>query len=119
MCKKWWYNLWHKPEPVPTPIPDPIPEPTGPKKTALLFGIGSGYIGSQNDLVGPPYDLKHVKEFIASKYPAFTINVLSDLQVTRSSFENTVKKNIAALNSGDTLLIYYSGRILAPCIQYF
>jgi hypothetical protein len=107
MCLKKLFPSWFKPDVIPIPIPEP--EPGTNKKIALLFDIGGGYPGTQNDLTGPPYDLKHVREFLSSKYPEFAVNYLSDSDVTRNSFASTVKKYIALLIPGDVLLIYYSG----------
>ena len=98
MCWKKIFD-WFKPDPV-VPI-------TG-NKVALLFAIGD-YPGSQNDLIGPPYDSKNADNFLKDNYPEFTVNKILDSAVTRSNFENTIKAQIAILKAGDVLLIYYSG----------
>lgn len=91
------------------PSPVPTTDPIVGNNIALLFGIGSGYPGVQNDLIGPPYDLRHVKDFLASKYPEYIVKTFADTEVTRYSFGNTIKRQIAVLKPGDNLLIYYSG----------
>jgi hypothetical protein len=88
--------------------PDPIIPVVG-NKVALIFAIGSGYYGTQNDLDGPPKDFNNVTNFIKSKYPEFTIKKFLDLAVTRASFRDNIKAQILNMKSGDILLIYYSG----------
>lgn len=105
MCFKK-ITSWFKPDPV---IPPVDPPQTGVKKVALLFAIGSGYFGTENDLIGPPYDLANVQDFLRTNYPEFEIKTYQDTQVTRKSFENAIKAQFSVLKAGDKLLIYYSG----------
>lgn len=102
MCFKRFFH-WLFPDPE-----VPIIPVTG-NKVALIFAIGKGYPGIQNDLDGPPKDFDHVINFITNKYPEFTIKKFLDLEVTRASFRDNVKAQILNMKSGDVLLIYYSG----------
>lgn len=89
-------------------VPQP-PLPEGRKKIALLFAIGTGYPGVQNDLVGPPYDLKNVTAFFCKCYKEFIVKVFADAQITRYFFETTIRYYISLLKPDDELVIYYSG----------
>lgn len=87
--------------------PDPI-VPIQGQRVALLFAIGN-YPGTQNDLTGPPYDMRHVTDFIEDKYPEYVIKQWLNSAVTRSNFENALKTQFAASTAGDKIVIYYSG----------
>ena len=98
MC---WKKIldWFKPDPV-VPI-------TG-NKVALLFAIGD-YPGSQNDLIGPPYDSKNADNFLKDNYPEFTVKKFTDSEVTGNIFKTTILSQLAVMKPDDTLVIYYSG----------
>ena len=104
MCWKkivnWWNNIQeNNPEPPPT-----NPEPGPHKKIALLFAINN-YPGSQNDLQGCLNDLKRV----ASKLPDFEKRLFKDSQVTIETFEAEILKASAETETGDNVIIMYSG----------
>ena len=78
-------------------------------KVALLFGINN-YPGSGNDLNGCINDINDVADKLQELYPnEFTILLWQDSDVTCSMFRNTIKNQIVAMRSGDTLLIHFSG----------
>lgn len=87
--------------------PDPI-IPVEGNEIALIFAIGN-YPGSQNDLIGPPYDVKNLTSFENNNYPEFAVKKLLDSEVTISYFENTIRQQFLIAKPGDTIMIYYSG----------
>lgn len=102
MCLRKLFPEWFEEE------VEPIPEPVGKKKTALLFAINN-YPGTGNDLNGCLNDLVDMKAMLQDKFSGFTIKEFRDSQVTGSTFTTEISKAISLLNSGDFLLVHYSG----------
>jgi len=87
--------------------PDPVVPITG-NKVALLFAIDD-YYGTQNDLPDCVLDQTHVADFIAKNYPEFIVKKFKNSEVTRNNFKSAIVAQLATMQLGDILLIYYSG----------
>lgn len=104
MCWKKIVNWWNTiQENNPDPQP-PNPQPGIMKKIAILTAINN-YPGSSNDLQGCINDLNR----IAYKLPDFEKRILKDSQVTIENFEEEIIKASSEAESGDNIIISYSG----------
>jgi hypothetical protein len=98
MCKKWWYNLWHKP-PV---VPEPEPEYSEQNVSTIVVG---NYPGTANDLAGPPYDQKDYQNKVNSIWPAVKFRNFKD---SESTIERTLTeiRNVVDRMKPDDLFFF-------------
>lgn len=88
----------------------PKPPIVHPTRRILSFGINN-YPGTENDLRGCVTDQFDLKDRFEDAFPEFTMERISNTSVTISSFKYHLTKEIDLLvpNSGDILLVHYSG----------
>lgn len=87
--------------------PDPI-IPVEGNRIALLYAIDN-YPGDQHDLPDCIIDQKNIEKFIQDNYPEFKIAKYSDSEVMTQTFRDSIKNQIMTMETGDLLLIHYSG----------
>jgi metacaspase-1 len=102
MCKNWF----HKPDPV-VPIPDPIPGDHQPTKKGLLFG--DNYPDTSYALHGCIHDIDDVELKNTKDAMGYIISKFKNAEVTCNRFYTEIKNALLASQSGDSILIWYSG----------
>lgn len=105
MCKKWWHNLWNKPDPIPVPIPEP--ELGASKKIALLFG--DNYPGTDYELSGCVNDINDVETKLNKEFPGYVIHKFKNEEVIGDRFYQEIRAALDSSHAGDFILIWYSG----------
>lgn len=75
---------------------------------AVTFNINN-YIGTDNDLNGCISDGKNLDRFLLTNYPRFKTTKIIDSEVTRKVFHDVTKNTIVSADSGDFIIIHYSG----------
>lgn len=82
----------------------------GPKKYALL--ISSNYPGTQYQLNGCLNDSQNIQNLLTTKYGYNNITLLNDnvaIKPTKSNIINSLTNILRNANSGDTVVLFYSG----------
>ena len=93
------------------PTPPPPPPPPPPPKRYYL-GIGINYIGTRNELRGCVNDITNSFNFYKNKFPELQCSFLTDYTVTKPTRENILnelKRILSLCESGDTIILHYSG----------
>lgn len=82
--------------------------PVSGNKVLLHFAIDD-YPGTQNDLPDCVIDQNNIIKFFNRYYPEFVIRSLKNSEVTRSNFKNVITEQLQQAESGDKIIIGYSG----------
>lgn len=85
--------------------------PVYAKNIALLVGVGQYANPKMTRLIGPPEDLRALRERLVQRmgFQADDIQTLQDSAATREGILAALDDLMARSNAGDNVLIYYSG----------